>query len=94
MTNSPNHVDDFMHWLSVDIFGEYAIDNTNLSQYYQQSQVDAPYYPRHANLPLHPQSNYIPEDLKYQLQQTPTFTTPHHPQYTSSSHEITEKFSS
>jgi hypothetical protein len=43
------------------------------------------------NLPLHPQSNYILEDLNYQSQQTPTFTTPHHPQYTSSSHEITEE---
>jgi hypothetical protein len=43
------------------------------------------------NLPLHPQLNYIPRDLNYQPQQTPTFTTPHHPQYASSSHEITEE---
>jgi hypothetical protein len=80
MTNPPNPVDDFLHQLSVDIFGENIVDNTNPS-----------YYPRHANLSLHPQSNYIPQDLNYQPQQTPTFTTPHHSQYASSSHEITEE---
>jgi hypothetical protein len=48
-------VDDFMHQLSMDIFGEDVVDNTNPSQYYQQPQADAPYHPRHANLPLHPQ---------------------------------------
>jgi hypothetical protein len=51
MSNPPNPVDDFMHQLSVDIFGEDIVDNTNPSQYYQQPQADAPYYPRHANLP-------------------------------------------
>jgi hypothetical protein len=33
-----------MHQLSVDIFGEDVVDNTNRSQYYQQSQANAPYY--------------------------------------------------
>jgi hypothetical protein len=94
MTNPPNPVDDFIHRLSVDIFDEDVVDNTNPSQYYQHPQADAPYYPRHANLPLHPQSNYISQDLNYQPQQTPTFTTSHHPQYASSSHEITEESSS
>jgi hypothetical protein len=89
MTNSPNPVDNFMHRLSVDIFGEDIVDNTNPSQYYPQA--NAPYYPRYANLQLHPQSTYIPQDLNYQLQQTPTFTVPHHPQYASNSHEITEE---
>jgi hypothetical protein len=84
MTNSSNPV-------SVDIFCEDVVDNTNPSQYYQQPQIDAPYYPRHANLSFHPQSNYIPQDLNYQPQQTPIFTIPHHPQYVSSSHEITEE---
>jgi hypothetical protein len=65
MTNPPNPVDDFMHRLSVDIFGEDVVDNTNPSQYYKQ--------PQHANLPLHPQSNYIPQDLNYQPQ-----VYPHH----------------
>jgi hypothetical protein len=51
MANSPNSVDDFMHRLSVDVFGENVVDNTNLSQYYPQSQADALYYPRHTNLP-------------------------------------------
>jgi hypothetical protein len=46
------------------------------------------------NLPLHPQSTYIPQYLNYQPQQTPIFTTPHHPQYTSSSHKITEESTS
>jgi tricorn protease-like protein len=36
-------MDDFMHWLSVDIFGEDVVDNTNFSQYYPQN--NAPYYP-------------------------------------------------
>jgi hypothetical protein len=36
MTNPPNLVDDFMHRLSVDIFDEDVVDNTNPSQYYQQ----------------------------------------------------------
>jgi hypothetical protein len=90
MTNPLNPVDDFMHRLSVNIFGEDVVDNANPSQYYQQLQADAPYYPRHENLSLHPQSNYISQDLSYQPQQTPIFTTPHHPQYASSSHEITE----
>jgi hypothetical protein len=80
-----------MHRLSVNIFGEDVVDNTNPSQYYQQPQSDAPYYPQHANLPLSPQSNYIPQDLNCQLQQTLTFTTLYHPQYASSSHEITEE---
>jgi hypothetical protein len=75
MANSANPVDDFMYRLSVDIFGEDIVDNTNTSQYYPQLQSDAPYYPRHANLPLHPQSNYIP----------------HHSQYVSTSHEIIEE---
>jgi hypothetical protein len=86
MTTHSNSVDDFMYHLSVDIFGEDVVDNINPSQYYQQSQAVAPYYPRHANLPRHPQLNYIPRDVIYQPQQTPTFTTPHHPQYASSSH--------
>jgi hypothetical protein len=30
MANPPNPVDDFMHWLSVNIFGENIVDNTNL----------------------------------------------------------------
>jgi hypothetical protein len=55
MINHPNPVDDFMHRLSVDIFDEDIVDNTNPS-----------YYPRHANLSLYPQSNYIPQDLNYQ----------------------------
>jgi hypothetical protein len=46
------------------------------------------------NLSLHPQSNYIPQDLNYQPQKTSIFTTPHHPQYASSSHEIIEEFPS
>jgi hypothetical protein len=94
MTNPANLMDDFIHRLSVDIFREDVVDNINLSQYYQQSQADAPYYPRYTNLSLHPQSNYISQDLNYQPQQTPTFTTPHHPQYASSSYEITEESSS
>jgi hypothetical protein len=89
MTNHPNSVDDFLHWLSVNIFGEDVVDNTKPSQYYPQA--NALYYPRHENLPFHPQSTYIPQDLNYQTQQTPTFTPPHHPQYASSSHEITEE---
>jgi hypothetical protein len=91
MTNFPNPVDDFMRRLSVDISGEDIVDNIKPSQYYQQPQANAPYYPWHANLSLHPQSNYIPQDLNYQPQQTPTFTTPHHLQYASSSHEIIEE---
>jgi hypothetical protein len=78
-----------MHRLSVDVFDEDVVDNTNLSQYYPQN--NAPYYPRHANFPLHPQSTYVPQDINYQPQQNPTFTTPHHPQYTSSSHEMIEE---
>jgi hypothetical protein len=39
MANSPNPVDDFMHRLSVDIFGEDIVDNTNPLQYYPQSQA-------------------------------------------------------
>jgi hypothetical protein len=46
------------------------------------------------NLPLYPQSTYIPQDLNYQPQQTPTFIIPHHPQYALSSHDITEESSS
>jgi hypothetical protein len=89
MESPPNPVDDFMHWLSVDIFCEDVVDNTNPSQYY--SQANAPYYPRHANLPLHPQLTYIPENLNYQAQQTSIFTALHHPQYASSSHNIIEE---
>jgi hypothetical protein len=51
-------------------------------------------YPRHANLPLHPQSTYIPQDINYEPQQTPIFTISHHPQYASNSCEITEESSS
>jgi hypothetical protein len=58
MTNLSNPVDDFMHRLSVDILDEDVVDNTNPSQYYPQA--NAPYYPRHANFSLHPQSTYIP----------------------------------
>jgi hypothetical protein len=58
MTNSPNSVDDFMHRLSVDIFGEDVVDNTNLSKYYPQA--NALYYSQHVNLSLHPESTYIP----------------------------------
>jgi hypothetical protein len=36
-------MDDFMHRLSVDIFDENVVDNTNHTQYYPQ--VNAPYYP-------------------------------------------------
>jgi hypothetical protein len=36
-------------------------------------------------------SHEITEDLNYQPQQIPTFTIPNHPQYASSSHEITEE---
>jgi hypothetical protein len=92
MENPPNPVDDFMHRLSVNIFGKDVVDNTNPSQYYPQDNVS--YYLRHANLSLHPQSTYISQDLNYQPQQTSIFTTPHHPQYASNSHEITEKSSS
>jgi hypothetical protein len=52
MTNPSNPMDDFMHRLRVDIFGEDVVDNTNPSQYYQQSQTGAPYYSRHANRPI------------------------------------------
>jgi hypothetical protein len=52
MVNPPNPMDDFMHRLSVDIFGEDVVDNTKPSQYYQQPQSNAPYYPRHVNLPF------------------------------------------
>jgi hypothetical protein len=45
MTNLSNPVDDFMHQLSLNIFDEDVVDNTNPSQYYQQPKVDAPYYP-------------------------------------------------
>jgi hypothetical protein len=76
----------------VDIFCEDIVDNTNPSQtQYYNPQTNSPYYPRHANLPLHPQLTYIPQDLNYQSQQTPTFTAPHRPQYTSSSHDIIEE---
>jgi hypothetical protein len=92
MTNPPNPVDDFMHQLSMDIFGEDIVDNTNPSQYYPQD--NAPYYPRHTSLPLHPQSTYIPQYLNYQPQQTPTFTTPHHSQYASSSHDASNNIKS
>jgi hypothetical protein len=51
---TPNLVDDFIHRLSVDIFDEDIVDNTNPSktQYYYP-QANAPYYPRHMSLPLH-----------------------------------------
>jgi hypothetical protein len=92
MTTPPNFVDDFMYLLSVNIFGEDVVDNINPSQtQYYNPQTNAPYYLRYANLPLHPQSMYIPQDLNYQPQQTPTFTAPHRPQYTSSFHDITEE---
>jgi hypothetical protein len=32
MTTPPNSVDDFMHRLSMNIFGEDIVDNTNPSQ--------------------------------------------------------------
>jgi hAT family C-terminal dimerisation region len=76
----------------VDIFCEDIVDNTNPSQtQYYNPQTNASYYSRHANLPLYPQSTYMPQDLNYQSQQTPTFTVPYHPQYTSSSHDITKE---
>jgi hypothetical protein len=43
MTYPSNPMDDFMHRLSVNIFGEDVVDNTNLSQYYPQPQADAIY---------------------------------------------------
>jgi hypothetical protein len=73
-------------------FGEDIVNNTNPSQtQYHNPQANAPYYPRHANLPINPQSTYIPQDLNHQLQQTLTFTTPLHPQYDSNFHDIIEK---
>jgi hypothetical protein len=58
MITPHNLVDDFMHRLSADIFDEDIVENTNPSQIqYYNSKTNAPYYPRHAKLPLHPQSN-------------------------------------